>query len=272
MGALKRILKTRCKWLYNMALCLYMWMGSLAVEIGSIPRAIGMKQNKYAKLKALKDKYKGERCFIIATGPSLTMEDLEALRNEYTFGMNSLAMLYEKTDWRATYMGIQDQRVYDKVKTYLEDYCEGNVLISSYICREKDKEKKWIVFPYNGKYHAYDEIAKNHFWSKFSGNCYRMTYDGYTITYSLIELACYMGFKEIYLLGADCNFEPDKKMHFIEHGVRDSSYEFTQKRLISGYYVAKEYADKHGIAIYNATRGGKLEVFPRVDFDKIEFK
>lgn len=32
---------------------------------------------------------------------------------------------------------------------------------------------------------------------------------------------------------------------------------------------AKEYADGHGIKIYNATRGGKLEVFERVNFDAL---
>ncbi len=33
--------------------------------------------------------------------------------------------------------------------------------------------------------------------------------------------------------------------------------------------AAKNYADSHGIKILNATRGGKLEVFERVNFDEI---
>ena len=37
----------------------------------------------------------------------------------------------------------------------------------------------------------------------------------------------------------------------------------------SAYEVAKENAEKKGIKIYNATRGGKLEVFERVDFDSL---
>ena len=35
------------------------------------------------------------------------------------------------------------------------------------------------------------------------------------------------------------------------------------------FLAAKRYADAHGIKIYNATRGGKLEVFPRVEFDSL---
>ena len=32
---------------------------------------------------------------------------------------------------------------------------------------------------------------------------------------------------------------------------------------------AKKYSDKHSIKILNATRGGKLEVFERVNFDSL---
>ena len=38
---------------------------------------------------------------------------------------------------------------------------------------------------------------------------------------------------------------------------------------MEGYMCAKEYAERHEIKIYNATRGGKLEVFERVDFDSL---
>ncbi len=39
--------------------------------------------------------------------------------------------------------------------------------------------------------------------------------------------------------------------------------------MLAAYTEAKRYADTHGIKIYNATRGGKLEVFERVDFDSL---
>ncbi len=38
---------------------------------------------------------------------------------------------------------------------------------------------------------------------------------------------------------------------------------------LEGYKSAGNYADIHGIKIYNATRGGKLEVFERVNFDSL---
>ena len=39
--------------------------------------------------------------------------------------------------------------------------------------------------------------------------------------------------------------------------------------IYNAHVAAKKYADEHDIKIYNATRGGKLEVFPRVDFDSL---
>ena len=39
--------------------------------------------------------------------------------------------------------------------------------------------------------------------------------------------------------------------------------------MLKGYQMCKNYADTHGIKIYNATRGGMLEIFERVDFDSL---
>jgi len=36
-----------------------------------------------------------------------------------------------------------------------------------------------------------------------------------------------------------------------------------------GYLEARRFFTEHGGVIYNATVGGKLEVFPRVDYEQI---
>ena len=54
-------------------------------------------------IKDYRNMYEGKRCFIIATGPSLTVEDLEKLKNEYTFGMNSLCLAGDRTDFVPTF-------------------------------------------------------------------------------------------------------------------------------------------------------------------------
>jgi len=84
-------------------------------------RKHGLFKNEYIeKIKGFKNKHLGDRCFIIATGPSLTVEDLEKLRGEITIGMNSISKVGEKTDWRPIYYGIQDMYVYKNLKSSIK--------------------------------------------------------------------------------------------------------------------------------------------------------
>lgn len=55
------------------------------------------------QLKKFKNIHKGQRCFIIGTGPSLTVEDLELLKDEICFGSNRIFEIYPRTSWRPTY-------------------------------------------------------------------------------------------------------------------------------------------------------------------------
>ena len=235
-------------------------------------RKHGLLKNEYIeKIKEFKNKHVSDRCFIVATGPSLTVKDLEKLRGEITIGMNSISKIGEKTDWRPTYYGVQDLAVYKKLKNSIKSFDKNiSIFISSSIAkREKLTGENIIQMPIYGMNHLINPNADNII---FSGDCYDVIYDGYSITYSLLQLATYMGFKEIYLIGADCSYAKQGPQHFIETGVVDPYAHIAGERMLRSYRVAKEYTDKHGIKIYNATRGGYLELFERVNMDDIKFK
>ena len=79
-----------------------------------------------------------------------------------------------------------------------------------------------------------------------------------------------MGFKKIYLLGCDCNYQKGAKNHFIESGFFDRNAHNNNERLMTGYKEAKKYIEEHDdIDIINCTRGGMLEVFPRKKLEKV---
>src|SRR5699024_7865108 len=61
-----------------------------------------------ARIEALRNCHKGERCFIIGNGPSLRAEDLDKLKNEITFACNRINLIFDQTDWRPTYYCITD--------------------------------------------------------------------------------------------------------------------------------------------------------------------
>jgi hypothetical protein len=220
--------------------------------------------NRYSDLRKLKNIAKKNRCFIVATGPSLTIEDLEKLKNEDCFSMNSIVLLFDKTDWRPTYYGIQDPFVYEKIKQNVDEASIKYKLFGHRLSKYK-LPKNSYVFPHNLLNHKIPHRPYN---SKFSNDIYSEVYDGYSITYSLVQIAVYMGYKEIYLIGADTNYKKGKQ-HIVEHGVVDANYSDAGNKMIEAYKVAKKFADENQIEIYNATRGGMLEVFPRVDLDEL---
>ena len=231
-------------------------------------RKNGFIDQKYLKLKELKNKYSGERCFIIATGPSLTIDDLEKLENEYTFGMNSIIKLFDKTSFRPDFYGIQDRYVYGAMKNEIEKVSLKTAFCADQIEKYYNVPKNFIIFPYDEYYHLFNGKL-GEYNAKFSDNAYNIVYDGYSITYSLIEIAVYMGFNEIYLLGCDCSYPKGSKSHIVESGFVDKNAMKNPIRMRVGYKCAKEYAENHDIKIYNATRGGELETFERVDLDEV---
>lgn len=233
-------------------------------------RAEGKADKRYERLKSLKNAYSGKRCFIVATGPSLTYDDLNKLKGEITFGMNSIIKTFDKTDWRPTFYGIQDRDVYGAMENLIKSTYQDsdNVFVADILSVYYDIPKSFIRFPYDGEYHLYNgkPYIPN---AKFSDNAYSIVYDGYSITYSLIEIAVYMGFTEIYLLGCDCSYPKGQKNHFVESGFVDKRASLNPVRMRTGFACAKEYAQKHNIKIYNATRGGELETFTRVNLDDV---
>lgn len=243
---------------------------NLKVMIPAQLRSKGLFIKAYKPLMELKNRYSGERCFIIATGPSLTTADILKLKNEFTFSMNAMCLKYDELGWSPTFYGIQDEKVFNAVKTHIN---EGDVkyrFVDSYYRKDNCSDPNWIYFPRNCVYNSYNAYINKIYYSKFSDNPVSIVYDGFTIVYSLIQIAVFMGFKEIYLLGCDCNYNDDpQKRYFVDHGVLDKTYKEAGNRMIACYPVAKKYADEHGIKIYNATRGGMLEVFERVDLDEI---
>lgn len=232
--------------------------------------------NKFAGLEIYKNIHNGKRCFIIATGPSLTIEDIEKIKNEYTFAMNSFVKVLDDISYTPTYYGIQDGYVYDVLK---EDIKKSRLPVifmadafDCYMPRKKDIDASILqrakFYPLNENYHRFSMDHTKKYHCRFSDDITIQVYDGSTITYSLLQIAVYMGFKEIYLIGADCNYQPGVK-NFADHGIRYDNQSSAGWRMTQAYKTAKQYADNNGVKIYNATRGGQLEVFERVDLDEI---
>ena len=230
-------------------------------------------------LLGMKNKHSGERCFIIGNGPSLTAEDLTLLKEEYTFASNRIFYIFPKTTWRPTYYCGQDYVVIEDIADKLESFvgdCK-KVFISS---------RCWDVIPENVRRKPnicffFPRFKGVHKEDIFSDQIENFVSDGGTVTYAAIQLAVYMGFSKIYLLGCDHNYS---SASFQDNSINNkevannyfegmpTDIKLTKPRTDNStlsFIKAKEYCDAHGIAIYNATRGGKLEVFKRVKLEDV---
>lgn len=234
--------------------------------------------SKYKKLKRFHQVHKGERCFIIGNGPSLTIEDLEKLENEVTFASNEIVYSFEQTSWRPTYFGCGDGAGYDVFKEYIryEDFKAtffSDWLGAGSLFWVKDERVDKLPIVGEAKRIKRGKMQKI---PRFSDNSYYCIYAAGSISYYFYQLAAYMGVREIYLLGMDCDYTGEQTHFIVNEDTRefkDNSTDKFLKELGEGqqllHRAAKEYFDDHDVKVYNATRGGKLEIFPRISFDEL---
>ena len=225
------------------------------------------------KYTAIKDKHKGERCFIVCTGPSLTLEDIEKLKDECTFSMNTIFKCFDKTSWRPTYYGMSDHRFF---KIYKDMFYKGEVFKDSTIFysvkeihyKAKNNPKAIPVYCSNTQnaHSLYKDLTYKHI--GLSKDIDRYVNNGSTVTFILMQLAIYMGFKEIYLLGADCTYKGKDHSDITPNSKKQVVHRNDGIKFIDVYSsIVNDLPED--VKIYNATRGGMLEVFPRVDLDEV---
>lgn len=232
-----------------------------------------IKQNNENLLK-FKNLHVGKELFIVATGPSLTFDDLDKIEksNIYSMSVNTIFRGFNRTTWRPKYYVMDDTC---GIKEYHNDI---NLL----------NELEAVFLPQLSKHFFNGDISEKIFFynavidhmsgcPRFSDDISKRIYSSATVMYSALQIAIYMGFSKIYLIGADTNYESvtaNENNHFIkDYFSADDEYAkktvFSQIGAFQAYQSVKLYADRHDIEIYNATRGGKLEVFKRIDFDSL---
>lgn len=236
-------------------------------------------KTKYAKkLKLLRKNSKGDTCFIIGNGPSLKHEDLTKIYELGipSFAANRIYKIFDKTKWRPTYFSCEDPVIIRDIEAE----------INSIQCEHKfiPIDLKWYMdidikdaFYFNMDYRRDDNVEFG-FFDELSE---RVTCNG-TVTITAIQFAVYMGYRNIYLIGVDHSYAKmiDSNGNVIEDkSVKDyfdDSYDDGIKNDLvhnmddatKSFYRTKQHFTPKGINIYNATRGGKLEVFQRVDLDE----
>lgn len=223
------------------------------------------------QIEVFKNIHHGQRCFIVATGPSLRIQDLEVLyeHGEKCISMNRVYNLFEETIWRPDYYVIEDTMMIEDLGREIAEMNLPVKFVASLPAKYWEQKDTGNSIQY--QLINLDMIEELPLFSEKIEKC---IYEGSTVTYACIQLAAYMGFHEIYLLGVDCNYSRDLYSdinHFAGYQ-KDKKIRLNTvypERMLAAYESARQYSEAHGIKIFNATRGGKLEVFERVNFEKL---
>lgn len=226
---------------------------------------------KYRNLDRFKGIYRGKRCFIVGNGPSIKIDDLELLyaNKEISFGVNNVYKAFDMTRWRPDIYIYSDTQIdvnrIKKIKKMDVKHIflgNRNPVVGETLSNVVDSN----IYLYPSLYEYYQSEGPS-----FSDDLNTGVFAGYTVLYDCIQFAVYMGFDKLFIIGADCGYKGRENSYFIKNYLDeiDSNPMLETKKVFLAYRKAKEYAEKHNIKIYNATRGGLLEVFERVDFDDL---
>jgi hypothetical protein len=198
--------------------------------------------------------------------------------------VNSFFYKTDETGFRPTFFVVEDNKVMEENTDRIRSY---EVPYKFFPTDYKDKRLEapnTFFFRMNQGY--YKKSSPNYCVPRFSTDASKVVYCGQSVTYINLQLAFFMGFTEVYLIGMDFHYvipESHKRKgnHIIS--TTDDPNHFHKDyfgkgktwkdpklyRVAMNYRQAKLVYEAVGRKICNATIGGKLEIFDRVDYEAL---
>ncbi len=222
------------------------------------------------QLHNFQNRHLGQRCFIIGNGPSLKQMDLSPLQHEITFGLNRIYLLFPQIGFSTTFLVAINKFVMEQFGSELVNV--PSIKFMNWYYRTSMPVKKDTIFVRPGQK------------PRFSMNpVSQPVWEGATVTYVAMQLAYFMGFSKVILVGVDHSFctegDPNKLItsegedtnHFSPNyfgkGVHWQLPDLKTSEV--AYKLAKQCFENDHRQILDATVNGKLEIFTKVDYSKL---
>ena len=228
------------------------------------------RRDSIAKLKALKNIHQGKRCFIIGNGPSLQKMDLSVLKDEFTFGMNRFYLMFPELGFKTSYFVSINDLV---IEQCAEDF--QTLDVPMFVTW---RARKWLQ-PADHLHFVHTTYVGKKFSEDISGR----VWEGATVTTVAMQIAYHMGFSEVILIGVDHSFatkgkpnttvvsDGDDPNHF-NPGYFGKGFRWQLPDLDTseiGYAMVRQAYEANGRKVLDATVDGKLQIFPKVDFNSL---
>jgi len=193
-------------------------------------------------ISGYKNIHEGKRLFIMASGPSLSQLDLAPLKNRIVMGLNRSLLIYPECYYHCMF----DERLF--------------VMLSNYLGHIRK------LFTLNNR--PCGLPLKLLGGEGFSWNLEEGIYSGYTIAYFGLQVAVYMGFKEIYYLGLDLRHEQGKT-HFFGQDYHSENHEQNAfPRMEKMFTYGSKVLSESGIKVFNCSPISTLECFPKISYEE----
>ena len=216
----------------------------------------------------LKDSFHGRRCFIVLNGPSINDHDLTRLENEYVICSNHFYESRLAELIKPNLFCILDSKelVTERgnliIREILSKFPEGKLVLNIKGLNEISGSYKNVYFTYN-KHLPYKGHIKN--------DLNRMCSGFKTVAFYAINIAIYMGFSELYILGLD--FEPTGFSHYDDipgamkklnkindrHAICDHYWAYSQQHAEA--YAISDYAKQNNTRIINLNEDSYIRAF-----------
>ncbi|HNT53575.1 MAG TPA: DUF115 domain-containing protein [Anaerolineaceae bacterium] len=223
-----------------------------------------------SRLAALHNSRAGQRCFILGNGPSLRQTDLSKLRNEATIGLNRIFLAFPEMGFQTSYLVSINDLVIEQSAVELQ-----SLAIPRFFAW---RAHRWLQ-PADDLFFLYTTYTGPRFARDVRGRLW----EGATVTYVALQLAFYLGFETVILIGVDHNFvtqgkpnttivsEGDDPNHF-HPGYFGKGFRWQLPDLDTserGYLLARRAYEQAGRRVLDATVGGKLQIFEKVDYNTL---
>ena len=224
-----------------------------------------------SRMRAMQGIHQGQRCFIIGNGPSLKKTDLAKLKGEFTFGLNRIYLLFPELGFNTTY--------FVSINDLVIEQCAQEIAALPI--------PKFIAWHSNRHFQRFPDdlvfLYTTYTGAHFARDMTRRVWEGATVTNVALQLAFYMGFQQVILVGVDHNFTDKGKANQTVVSAGDDPNHFSPAYFGKGfrwqlpdldtseigYSLARKFYTRAGREVLDATVDGRLTIFPKVDYNTL---